>query len=256
MSAKDAKRELEIEAMVDFQTLRKLRSSCKGQLTKLEKYLEHYRDQPLGELKRPTLECMLTNLDKQHYFYMLIQDHLLHVMHDDTAKELTEEEEKEEQEREAQHFSALNKDSPSSKRDMPIFEGEPKLWRKFWERFTQRLSMDPDLPASEKIAQLEQAIKPADGRALIRAVRERLLDMINALDVLVKVKRLRKRLEAFQKSDSLADIDMLDKLQKMDPVIDELMESEASLPEIEDLSRQIQVVHLLYRKHTKEAIRS
>ena len=55
------------------------------------------------------------------------------------------------------------------KTDMPIFEGEPKLWRRFWERFTQRLSMYPDLPASEKIAQLEQAIKPVEGRALISA---------------------------------------------------------------------------------------
>ena len=53
------------------------------------------------------------------------------------------------------------------KTDMPIFEGDSKLWRRFWERFTQRLAMYPDLPASEKIAQLEQAIKPAEGRALI-----------------------------------------------------------------------------------------
>ena len=55
------------------------------------------------------------------------------------------------------------------KTDMPTFEGEPKLWRRFWERFTQRLDMHPTLPASEKIAQLEQAIKPLDGKALISA---------------------------------------------------------------------------------------
>ena len=55
------------------------------------------------------------------------------------------------------------------KTDMPTFEGEPKLWRRFWERFTQRLEMHPTLPASEKIAQLEQAIKPVDGKALISA---------------------------------------------------------------------------------------
>ncbi len=55
------------------------------------------------------------------------------------------------------------------KTDMPAFEGDPKLWRRFWERFSQRLSMYPDLPASEKIAQLEQAIKPLEGKALISA---------------------------------------------------------------------------------------
>ena len=76
------------------------------------------------------------------------------------------------------------------------------------------------------------------------------------MDALLQVKRLRKCLEGFQKSDSLADIDMLDNLQKMDPVIDELLESEASLPEMDNLSRQIQEVQLLYRKHTKEALRS
>ena len=138
---------------------------------------------------------MLSSLDKQLHFYLLIQDRLLQVMHDDTAEGLTEDELKEEQERETLHFATL-------------------------------------------------------------AVREWLLDKITALDTLVKVKRLRKRLEAFQKSDSLADIDILDKLQKMDPIIDELLESKASLPDMEELSQQIQEVHLLYRQLTKEAIRS
>ena len=55
MSAKDAERELEIEVMVDFLALRKLRSSRKGQLTKLEKDLSRYQDSSLGELKRVTL---------------------------------------------------------------------------------------------------------------------------------------------------------------------------------------------------------
>ena len=55
------------------------------------------------------------------------------------------------------------------KTDMPVFEGDPKLWRRFWERFNQRISMYPGIPAAEKIAQLEQAIKPPDGRALICA---------------------------------------------------------------------------------------
>ena len=74
MSTKDAERELEIEGLVDLPALRKLRRSRKGQLTKLEKDLERYRDQSLGELKRPALESMLTNFDKQHLFYTLIQD--------------------------------------------------------------------------------------------------------------------------------------------------------------------------------------
>ena len=144
MSTKDAERELEIEGLVDLPALRKLRRSRKGQLTKLEKDLERYRDQSLGELKRPTLESMLTNFDKQHLFYTLIQDRILYLLHDHATGVITEEEEKEEMERETQHFSSL-------------------------------------------------------------AVRERLLDMMTALDALLKAKRLRKRLEGFQKSDSLAD---------------------------------------------------
>ena len=55
------------------------------------------------------------------------------------------------------------------KTDMPSFEGDPKLWRHFWEHFNQRISIFPDIPPSEKIAQLEQAIQPPDGRALICA---------------------------------------------------------------------------------------
>ena len=55
------------------------------------------------------------------------------------------------------------------KTDMPVFD---KLWRRFWERFTQRLSIYPDIPPTEKIAQLEQCIKPPDRRALIIAPSE------------------------------------------------------------------------------------
>ena len=43
------------------------------------------------------------------------------------------------------------------KTDMPVFEGDPKLWCRFWEWLNQRISMYPGIPAAEKIAQLEQA---------------------------------------------------------------------------------------------------
>ena len=69
------------------------------------------------------------------------------------------------------------------KTEMPTFEGDPKLWRKFWERFNQRISMH-DLPATEKIAQLEQAIKPPEGRALVNAAKgteEEYLEFVKAL---------------------------------------------------------------------------
>ena len=88
-------RELEIEGLVDLPALRKLRRSHKGQLTKLEKDLQRYRDQPLEELKRPTLECMLPNYYKQHLFYTLIQDRILYLLHDHTTGVITEEEEME-----------------------------------------------------------------------------------------------------------------------------------------------------------------
>ena len=54
------------------------------------------------------------------------------------------------------------------------------------------------------------------------AVRERLYDLISAADTMAKVKRVYRRLEGFQKSDSLGDSDILDKLQKIDPIIDEI----------------------------------
>ena len=52
------------------------------------------------------------------------------------------------------------------KTEMPTFEDDPKLWRKFGKFFNQCLSMHPDLPAS---APLKQAIKPPDGCTLISA---------------------------------------------------------------------------------------
>ena len=55
--------------------------------------------------------------------------------------------------------------------DMPTFEGDPKLWRRFWERFSQRISMFPGIPAADKMVQLERAIKPPDRRALILAAK-------------------------------------------------------------------------------------
>ena len=193
MSAKD--KELEIESITDITVLRKLRGPRKGQLTKLEKDLTRYRDAPLGELKRVTLEAMVSNLDKQLQFYLLIQDRILHLMHDKEAEELTKEEEKEEQERDTQHYAATS-------------------------------------------------------------VRERLYDLISTADTMAKVKRVYRRLEGFQKSDSLRDSDILDKLQKIDPIIDEILETEAALPDFDELHEQIQKTQLLYRQQTKEALRA
>ena len=156
MSAKDIGKELEIESITDITVLRKLRGPRKGQLTKLEKDLTRYRDAPLGELKRVTLKAMVSNLDKQLQFYLLIQDRILHLMQDEEAEELTKEEEKEEQERDTQHCAAT-------------------------------------------------------------AVRERLYDLISTADTMAKVKRVYRRLEGFQKSDSLRDSDILDKLRRSTP---------------------------------------
>ena len=107
MSAKDVEKELEIEAMVDPQALRKLRGSRKGQLTKLEKDLARYRDAPLGELKCVTLEGMVSNLDKQLQFYLLIQDRLIYILHDEESEEASKDEVKEDQERDTQHYAAI-----------------------------------------------------------------------------------------------------------------------------------------------------
>ena len=41
----------------------------------------------------------------------------------------------------------------------------------FWERFSQRISVFPGIAAADKIVQLERAIKPPDGRALILAAK-------------------------------------------------------------------------------------
>ena len=43
---------------------------------------------------------------------------------------------------------------------------------------------------------------------------------------------------------------MLDKLQKIDPIINEILESEASLPDFDELHEQIQKTQLLYRQQT------
>ena len=257
--------------MDDVAALRKLRSSRKGQITKIEHDLERYDKTPIAGLKKLVLEATLRTLENQDHFYSLIQERILLTLHL-TDDNMYEEEEKEgdaqvliiqdlrqrlhnhlksidisskakrvrlklkmfvdsdslaDRDMEAKlqameplidelldaltalpdldelndlvsevhltyrkftkdvlratpvkdkdtvvashHCSAKKPLYSLPKTEMPIFDGDPKLWRKFWERFNQRLSMHPDLPASEKIAQLEQAVKPSDGKALISA---------------------------------------------------------------------------------------
>ena len=274
MSARDRERENEIEAQENLAVLKKLRSSRKGQITKIEHDLGKYNTTPIANLKKLALEATLQTLENQHHFYSLVQDRILIVLQGQSAETTVYDEEESEGDEQLLHIQNLRQqlqdyvkavdvmnkakriqlklkmfvDSDSladrdmeaklqsmeglmdevldagtelpelteltelighvhlsyrkftkdvlratpveiadagltthrssdshrplyrlPKTDMPTYDGDPKAWRKFWERFTQRLSMYPDLPASEKIAQLEQAIKPLDGKALISA---------------------------------------------------------------------------------------
>ena len=69
MSSRDAEREREIEGSGDVAALKRLRSSRKGQITKVERDVEKYSSSTISNLKKPALEATLTTLDYQLYFY-------------------------------------------------------------------------------------------------------------------------------------------------------------------------------------------
>ena len=77
MSHKDAEREREIEGSGDVAALKHLRSSRKGQITKLEWDVAKYTDTTIAGMKKVTIESTLTTLENQLYFYELIQDRIL-----------------------------------------------------------------------------------------------------------------------------------------------------------------------------------
>ena len=80
MSSRDAEREREIEGSGDVGALKRLRSSHKGQITKVERDVEKYSSFSISNLKKPALEATLTTLDYQLHFYDLIQDRIIFLL--------------------------------------------------------------------------------------------------------------------------------------------------------------------------------
>ena len=80
MSSRDAEREREIEGSGDVAALKRLRSSRKGQITKVERDVEKYSSSSISNLKKPALEATLTTLENQLYFYDLIQDRIIFLL--------------------------------------------------------------------------------------------------------------------------------------------------------------------------------
>ena len=76
-SARDAEKEREIETSTDIKQLKAIRSSRKGQLTKLEKDVQHYFRTPLKDMKKHTLDGFLTTFEKQVNFYDLAHERIL-----------------------------------------------------------------------------------------------------------------------------------------------------------------------------------
>ena len=96
MSARDRERESEIEKLDDLAALRKLRSSRKGQITKIEHDLSKYDGSPIASLKKLVLETTLQRLEKQRHFFSLIQDRILYVLQGRPSEEDTYDEEERE----------------------------------------------------------------------------------------------------------------------------------------------------------------
>ena len=76
--------------------LRRFRSSRKGQITKIEHELTKYDGLPIAGLKKLVLEATLQTLEKQHSFYTLTQDRILHILQGRPSEEAAYEEEERE----------------------------------------------------------------------------------------------------------------------------------------------------------------
>ena len=77
MDARDVGKEKEIENCTNVATLKRIRGSRKGQLTKAQHDLNKYRHTSLGELRKHTLETFVITFERQAHFFSLAQDRIL-----------------------------------------------------------------------------------------------------------------------------------------------------------------------------------
>ena len=81
-------------------------------------------------------------------------------------------------------------------------------------------------------------------------------DLHMAVDTFTKTKRVEAKLDLFKTSNSLTDQDMQGKLQGLETLIDDLLDTSASLPDNAELDSRVKEVHLSHRKLTKEVLRA
>ena len=81
MSVRDKEKEKEIDRLEDIGTLKRLRGSCKGQITKVKNdLLLKCRGVSMASLKKMVLESLFLALETQYHFYTLIQDCILSLL--------------------------------------------------------------------------------------------------------------------------------------------------------------------------------
>ena len=94
MDDRDVGKEKEIENYTDVATLKRIRGSRKGQLTKAQHDLVKYRHMSLGELRKHTLETLVITYERQAH--SLAQDRILSLLRTVLNGEVAYEEEESE----------------------------------------------------------------------------------------------------------------------------------------------------------------
>ena len=81
MSVRDKEKEKEIDRLEDIATLKHLRGSRKGQITKVKNdLLLKCRGVSIASIKKLVLESLFLALETQYHFYTLIQDRILSLL--------------------------------------------------------------------------------------------------------------------------------------------------------------------------------
>ena len=78
----------------------------------------------------------------------------------------------------------------------------------------------------------------------IQNVQDILTDLLMAVDAFTKTKRVEAKLDLFKTSDSLTDRDMQGKLQGLETLINDLLDTAASRPDNAELDSRVKEVHL------------
>ena len=89
-----------------------------------------------------------------------------------------------------------------------------------------------------------------------KALRLKLQEYVHAIDTHHKVRSVKRKLRALTESDRMGDCDMDAQLSGIGKTVDELLLTEGELSHVDDISTQIQDLHMSYQAFTRDVLKA